>query len=183
MINGENLADISKTCLLWRFLLCSICASSYFFHFYNCLFERSTVQLRKMHLQIFKHSFFEIKFGLNILHCFVQSLKVFGGKKKKERCIKLDRQHFPILDHLLRMVHFISFHSYGLYKSASKHVIWIQYLNTRIKFRYPFPHPKFLCYLWYRMRNTLKERRKIKEKALVAYWNGDSVDVYNLGTV
>jgi hypothetical protein len=33
------------------------------------------------------------------------------------------------------------------------------------------------------MEKTRNEGRNIKEKALVAYWNGDSLDVFSLGTV
>ena len=50
-------------------------------------------------------------------------------------------------------------------------------LPLPVKFRYLFPRPKFLCYLGYIRGKTRNEGRKILENALVAYWNGDLVDV------
>jgi hypothetical protein len=54
------------------------------------------------------------------------------------------------------------------------------------KFMYRFPHPYFLWSSGYRIGEN-KERRKKnygeRERDLVAYWNEDLVDTYNMANV
>jgi len=61
-------------------------------------------------------------------------------------------------------------------------MILIQYMNARDEFRYHFPHPQVMRYLGYRIGGK-KGTRGGKMTTLVAYRNGDLVDMCNLGTV
>jgi hypothetical protein len=56
----------------------------------------------------------------------------------------------------------------------------MQYVNVQDKFRYPFPHPQFVWYLRYRIGGKKGTRGK-NDRTLVAYRNGDLVDMCNFG--
>ena len=49
----------------------------------------------------------------------------------------------------------------------------------RCKFRYIFPDPQFLWYLTRRMGEVGNEGRRMMERILAAYRNGNSVDMLN----